>query len=1437
MNVKSAIYTIFLAGLLLPLLLNCKKETTKTVPTVTIAAVTNITASMATSGGDITSDGGTTVTSRGVCWSTNQSPTISDGITTNGSGTGIFTSSLIGLTPGTTYNIKAYATNSVGTAYSGQLSFITLALAPVLTTADLSAVTSTTAACGGNITNDGGSPVTSRGVCWNTTTAPTIVSSKTSDGTGSGSFTSAITGLLPGTTYYFRAYATNSIGTAYGNEKIAAAAAILPVLTTAAISALTSTTATSGGNITSDGGATITARGVCWSTTTTPTIANSKTSDAEGSGVFTSSVTGLTPGTTYYIRAYATNRIGTAYGNEVTVAATSILPVLTTSAISALTSTTAISGGNITSDGGAVVTTRGVCWSTSANPTTASSKISDAAGGSGSFTSSITGLTPGTTYYFRAYAMNSKGTSYGNQVITTTNTLSGTLPVITTVAVTAITTTTAKSGGNISSNGSASVTSRGVCWSTNQNPTITNTKTSDGTSTGSFTSSITGLTPGTTYYFRAYATNSVGTAYGNQITAITNTTTATLPIITTTTPSTITATTALSGGNISSDGGAAIIVRGVCWSKSPNPTKTDSISSNGIGSGSFTSSITGLTPGTIYYFRAFATNSIGTSYGNQLTATTLTALASVSTTVISSITSITCTGGGNVISDGGAAVTVRGVCYGTSQNPTITNTKTNDGTSKGSFTSSITGLLPGTTYYFRAYATNSVGTSYGGQVTATTNTLNTTLPVITTTTASAITATSATSGGNITSEGGAKVTVRGICWSKSQNPTKADTITSNGTGSGNFISTITGLTPNTTYYIRAFATNSIGTAYGNQITVITNAALPDVYSMPITAITAISVTSGGSVGKDGGAVVTTRGVCYSISQNPIITNNKTTNGSGLGSFTSNITGLTPHTTYYFRAYATNSIGTAYGSQMTTTTNTLTAAVPLITTSPITALKSTSATGGGNITSDGGALLTARGVCWSKSQNPTTSNFKTYDGLVSGIFVSSITGLTPGTTYYFRAYATNNIGTAYGSQITATTPLNLGITTIASSAITASTITSGGNVTSDGGYLITARGVCWSNSQNPTTANSKTTNGTGSGTFTSSIIGLRPGATYYIRAYVTNSKDTTVYGNQVVTKTLAALPTITTATTKSITAITATSGGNITSDGGATVSARGVCWSTTQTPTIGNFKTTDGSGINTFTSSLTGLTANTTYYVRAYATNSVNTAYGNEVLFKTSVSGGDNGIIFNPSLTYGTLTDIDGNVYKTIVIGTQTWMAENLKTTKYRNGDPIPLVTDSSAWGALTTPAYCWYNNDAVTYKATYGALYNWSVVDAESNGGKNVCPAGWHVPTASEWGALISYSGGVARAGGKLKETGTTHWLTPNTGATNETGFTALPGGARYGGVSSSDVGIYGCWLSSTEGPTTELASGQFMNYSMAFVGFSNYNKNAVGISIRCVKD
>jgi uncharacterized protein (TIGR02145 family) len=221
-------------------------------------------------------------------------------------------------------------------------------------------------------------------------------------------------------------------------------------------------------------------------------------------------------------------------------------------------------------------------------------------------------------------------------------------------------------------------------------------------------------------------------------------------------------------------------------------------------------------------------------------------------------------------------------------------------------------------------------------------------------------------------------------------------------------------------------------------------------------------------------------------------------------------------------------------------------------------------------------------------------------------------------------------------------------------------------------------------------------------------------------------------------------------------------------------------------------------------------------------------------------GDDKGTEPEPT-TSGTVTDIDGNVYQTIKIGDQWWMMENLKVTHYRNGDPIPHVTNNSTWSGLTTGAYCEYNND-VNNVATYGRLYNWYAVADP----RNIAPEGWRVPSDEEWKQLEMYLGmSQAQAdstggrgtdeGGKLKDTGTAHWTSPNTGATNETGFTALPGGYRHDYGTFYDLGYYAYFWSSTEFSSFS-AWYRYLHYYDSRVR-RLYLIKQVGFSVRCVRD
>ena len=902
-----------------------------------------------------------------------------------------------------------------------------------------------------------------------------------------------------------------------------------------------------------------------------------------------------------------------------------------------------------------------------------------------------------------------------------------------------------------------------------------------------------------------------------------------IPTLTTSTVTDITITSATAGGSITKDGGATVTARGVCWSTTSNPVISGSHTSDNTGTGSFTSSLTDLTPNTVYHVRAYATNKAGTAYGADVQFTTTAIVVStLTTTTVTAITLTTAASGGTITADGGGAVTARGVCWATTATPVIgaTNTTT-DGTGTGVFTSAITGLLPGTGYHVRAYATNSAGTAYGDDVPFTT--LAVAVPTVTTTAVTAITLTTAASGGNVTADGGAAVTARGVCWATTLNPViGATNTTSNGTGTGVFTSAITGLLPGTAYHVRAYATNSAGTAYGADVPFTTTAVgLPVLTTTAVTGITLTTATSGGNITADGGGAVTARGVCWATTANPVIgALNTTTNGTGTGIFASPITGLLPGTAYHVRAYATNGAGTAYGDDVPFTTTAI--AVPTVTTTAITAITLTTAASGGNVTADGGGTVTARGVCWATTANPVIGALNTTtDGTGTGIFTSAITGLLPGTAYHLRAYATNSAGTAYGADVPFTTTAVVvpTLTTAAVTGITLNTAISGGNISANGGAAVTARGVCWATTVNPTIGGATmTTDGTGSGPFISNLTSLLPGTAYHVRAYATNSAGTAYGADVPFTTTAASVPTLTTTAISTIALTSAVSGGNITANGGSTVTVSGLCWSLTANPVVTNFHTTDGTLTGIFASTMTGLTKGTQYYVRAYATNSAGTGYGNQLTFSTDID------------------DVDGNVYNTIPIGTQVWMAENLKTTLFNNSTAIPNVTATTgpgSWPLLTTAAYCWFNNDAATYKPLYGALYNWFAVNAG-----NLCPTGWHVPSDTEYGNLEIFLGMDPSVVYTLLDRGTdqgtqmkntTGWAAGQNG-TNTSGWSALPGGYRYGVDGTFQaVGTFSYWWSSTDADGTSAwyrrldgTSPQVYRFPVIYQG---------GKYVRCLKN
>jgi len=755
-------------------------------------------------------------------------------------------------------------------------------------------------------------------------------------------------------------------------------------LTTTVASAITGISASSGGNITNDGGSPIFMRGVCWNTITGPTIANNKTSDGSGTGIFTSSITGLLPVTTYFVRAYAINSSVVSYGNEITFTTTGVLPTLAaTTAATLITATTATSGGNVTATGGSPIIERGICYAITANPTTANTKVIDAAPGLGVFVSNLTGLTPGTLYYVRSYATNSTGTAYGTQISFSTLMLA---PTVVTTAATAITSTSAVTGGSYTLNGvGGNLWNYGVAYALTPG-SLTPTYVQSGTLPvpSPWTTNLTGLLGSTTYYIRAYIQgywNGAGAYdYGNELSFTTPAPTA--PVIASTNAITnITTTSAVSGGVITSDGGAPITAKGVCYGTTASPTIAGLHTSDGTGSANFISSITGLTPSTTYFVRAYATNSVGTSYGPvsvSFTTCTIPIYAVGDLVGGGVVYYVDCSGQNGLI----AALTDQGTAIPWGCEGTVTGA-----TGSALFTgaANTTAILlacstPGIAAQL-CHAYNGGGyTDWYLPSNAELQEMYNQRNVI----------------GNLTS---------GLFtyWSSTEQS-----------------ATVAG-----GWFVYGGYAMSAMKGYGTQmccraIRAFHGPTVPAITTDPVTNITGSTATCGGNVTNSGGATVTARGVCWSTSAGPTIAlSTKTNDGTGTGTFVSSITGLTNGTTYHVRAYATNSVGTAYGNEVTFVATSL----PVITTDPMGSLVGAVAASYGTVQAEGASPVTAFGIVWGASTNP---NIATHLGIITNntsvtgatpyAFTGTITGMTIGSTYHVRAYATNGSGTAYGSDV-------------------------------------------------------------------------------------------------------------------------------------------------------------------------------------------------------------------------------------------------------------------------------------------------------------------------------------------------------------------------------------------------------------------------------------
>lgn len=721
------------------------------------------------------------------------------------------------------------------------------------------------------------------------------------------------------------------------------------------------------------------------------------------------------------------------------------------------------------------------------------------------------------------------------------------------------------------------------------------------------------------------------------------------------------------------------------------------------------------------------------------------------------------------------------------------------------------------------------------------------VPTLTTSEVVNFTGTGATTGGTIIDEGSARVIVRGVCWSTKTNPTIENSKTQDGAGDGVFTSQISDLDLSTTYYVRAYATNGAGTGYGNEIS-FKNPTTASITTTEASSITINSATSGGDVISDGGSPILSRGICWSISENPTIEDSVILNGSGTGVFPSNLSGLSPETTYYVRAFASSNLGTSYGNEISfvyhfpscgTITDVDGNVYRTVTIGSqcwmMENLKTTTYNNGDLIGTTNSATFDISGESTPKYQwayNGNEGNASTYGRLYTWFAVTDVRDLCPSGWHVPNRNDWNNL-----EEYLINNDYSYG----------------------DSGNAIAksmAAAYGWSTSSVPGDVGNNQTSNNSSG-FTGLPGGYRSdigtffglgeygnwscsyyywGSTYNhgigYDSHILNGNESYTDNGVSVRCVMGVAPSCNTLQATNITSTGVTLNGAInaynlstivkfdysTSPGGFGQSATAI-----QSPVT-------GTNIINVSADISDLMPGTMYFFRIRAESSTGVTFGNIFTF-TTISG--------------TVTDVEGNKYNTIAIGTQLWMAENLKTTRYSNGDIIGSTTPATLnLSGESTPEYQWAYDGDESNVAAYGRLYTWYAV-TDSRG---VCPSGWHVPADVEWTTLTDYltdNGFGFNNGDNIAKSMAAqfNWMVStiygsvgyHQDGNNKSGFEGPAGGFRsyYGAFGA--LGFAGYWLSSTESDSDNV---RYRSLSGDEIKVSRYyDSKQAGLSVRCLKD
>lgn len=992
-----------------------------------------------------------------------------------------FQATIQDLADGTLYYYQAYSVNSIGEGKGEVKTFETKALIPAqVQTKNATDITTTQASLNGTITSKGNSDITECGFYFGATENP---EQKYEVVYESDNFSITVTDLKDGATYYYCAYAVNAKGEVRGEViSLNAQTALAPTVKTGEATGVELYEVVLNGEIISDGGASVTECGFYFGNSVNPTqkypVINVE------NGLMSRAMTELSEGTTYYYLAYAINAKGESRGDEKSFTTVPItVPEVTTHEVTNVTETTAKVAGRLNSTGRSSKLTVGFVYDTADGAelgkclgfTADTASVTTTA-----FEKTISGLNKGTMYYVRAYATNEKGTVYGDAMEFTT--IGPTLPKVETNAVSNVTTTTVRFNGKISSIGErvTGIEDYGFVWSTTSEPNLdTGEKTSNGprTNTTTYYNDVTGLNDGTTYYVRAYATNEKGTAYGSEVKF--TTTEILLPTVEVYNVDDIKTTSAGLIGRVKTFGtGKNISDYGFVMSTSPNPTledgnmysmgmatKLDNIYYyyDGSSAGKYRYNVSGLIDGTTYYVRAYATNEKGTSYSEDFEfKTTAIVVPKVEVYDVTETGTTKSSFIGLVKSFGNAAnISDYGFVWSTSPNPTLeTGTSVSngfvtkidniyyyyDGSSAGKYRNNVSGLQDGTIYYVRAYATNEKGTGYSEDFEF--KTVEIVAPKVEVYDVTDISTTTSRFIGRINSFGNADgISDYGFVWSTTPEPTLSDTTKSysygratkldniyyfyDGSSTGKYALDVSSLTDGTTYYVCAYATNEAGTGYSDEFVFTTlEIVLPTVKITSVSSIDTKSARLYGTMVSFGRATrISDYGFVWDTIPKPTLeTGMHVSKGSSTSStytwnFNSDISGLKDGTKYYARAYAINEKGTGYDNDDYEFT-TVEILIPTVKISSLNGITTSSVSLRGQITNKGNAsLLTDYGFVLDTIPAPTLENSLVVSNgplTVGTDYGNEVTGLESGTTYYVRAYATNEKGTGYGDEYSFTT---------------------------------------------------------------------------------------------------------------------------------------------------------------------------------------------------------------------------------------------------------------------------------------------------------------------------------------------------------------------------------------------------------------------------------